>query len=103
MGRPLESASSHRGAGFLIGGHAQRIDRDEHHTVSASEMFSHPAVMVAPGNPTTPTSQKPLTRTPTAARRLFVKYNIAGLRPGRTGELEVSSCNGGLGGRRMNH
>ena len=51
-------------------------------TVTANAMFSKPAVMIVPGNPTRPISQKPLASTPIAAPMLFVKYNIARLPPG---------------------
>jgi len=43
------------------------------------------ATRTVPGSPTARTSTNPLTTTPTAAPRLFVKYSIATVRPGRSG------------------
>ena len=60
--------------------------RKSHHTAPATAKLLAAAVRIVPGNPTAAMRTNPLTSTPAAAPRLFVKYSIASDRPGRCGK-----------------
>ncbi len=53
-------------------------------------MLRSPAVRIVPGRPTAPINTNPLTMTPTAAPRLLVKYRVASVSPGRSGQRRMS-------------
>ena len=57
--------------------------RKNHHTAPATAKLISAAVRIVPGSPTAAISTNPLTSTPAAAPRLFVKYSIASDCPGR--------------------
>ena len=57
--------------------------RKSHHTAPATAKLISAAVRIVPGRPTAAISTNPLTSTPAAAPRLFVKYSIASDCPGR--------------------